>query len=142
MKIWTVSNLIKEKPAIIQGTGLSKAKVVTVITTFFRLAMIEILKGSTVKLPFGSSIGIYRSEQVNKKPPLKRSRFKKKIEYAVSKRGMNVHYSIIADAGPKFNKTTNHKNRLIKIEATQVFRSTLSRILNKTNHEYKISPWQ
>lgn len=138
MKTWTVSKLINEKPGIVKNTSIPRAKVVTVIITFFKFAMIEILKGNTLQLPFGSTIAVYKQEA--RQFTLKRSRFKKIVEPAVSRRGMTAKYCIVADAGPRYNKTFILNNYLIKLEASNIFRKALHKILTNTNHEYQKQP--
>jgi hypothetical protein len=139
--IWTVSKLIKEKPFINRKTGLTKAKAVHVIIVFFKFAMVALLRGEKVYLPFGSSICIHKSEyKKGELPPLKRSRFKNVIEYPDGPRGLRYKYSIIADAGIKFRQ--KDLDRKIKLIASTEFRFRLHQLLTKTKIEYTLSPWQ
>jgi hypothetical protein len=136
-----VSKLIKEKPFINYKTGLTKAKAVHVIIVFFKFAMVAMLRGEKVYLPFGSSICIHKSEyKKGELPPLKRSRFKNVVEYASNPRGFKHKYSIIADAGNKFRQKDT--DRKIKLVACTEFRSRLFQLLTKTKIDYTLSPWQ
>lgn len=138
--IWTVSNLIKEKPYIVKNTGLSKAKASMVITTFFKFAMLSILRGNKVSLPFGSSIAINKSQyNPGELPPLKRTRYSGVVEYATSPRGYKYKYSIVADSGYRFRQKDSDSK--IKLVANQLFRSKLHQLLVKTKIDYQES-WQ
>ena len=138
--IWTVSNLIKEKPYIVKNTGFSKAKASMVITTFFKFAMVSILRGNRISLPFGSTIKIEKSRyKTGELPPLKRKRYSGVVEYATSPRGHKYKYSIVADSGYRFRQKDNDSK--IKLVANQTFRSKLHQLLIKTKLDYQES-WQ
>ena len=138
-----VSEILVSKPHIRKFMpGLTKPMALKIIITFFSVVAKMMLCGRRVYMFDGSSFGIYRSDyKKGEMPPLKRSRFKGKVELANTPGRNRYKYNFIFD-DPIRLKQGNPKSKKLRFDASTKIKKTFQRILKETTLEYADNPWQ